>query len=168
MTAGAAEQNETTWPESLPVRVKNPRGPAAEWSPPFDEPGYGDLLAAIRAWDPVDWDQVYDDLSRVLNEEISHHAAGPRGRGRRGPAAPGHDEAAELARRFRGALMQLVNRGLRDNADKHPAVAELIDEALTLRTEELPGDEQQALILLRKLGRTTLELAEHLELSSTA
>lgn len=161
--AYTAAQDGATWTESLPVRVKNPEVPAAQWSPPLNKPGLHDLLTAVRAWEPVDWDKVYDDLDTVLNEEISHHAAGPRGHGWPGSAAPGCVEAEALAQRFRGALMQLVNRGLRDDASKHPEIANLIEEARTLRFEELPGDERQALIVLRKLGRITLELAEHLE-----
>lgn len=60
--------------------------------------------------------------------------------------------------------MQLVNRGLLDNADKkHPDIADLIEQARAVRSEELPADEHQTLTFLRKLGRVTLHLAERLE-----
>ncbi|WP_327378513.1 DUF6415 family natural product biosynthesis protein [Streptomyces sp. NBC_01216] len=158
-----ALRDETTSPETMPVRVKDPTVEAEPWTPPLGRLGLHDLLSAVRNWEPVDWDAVYDGLDIVLNEEVSHHAAGSSGSGRPGAAGPGYDEAEELAQRFRGALMQLVNRGLRDDANKHPDVADLIERARTLRSEELPGDEQQALTFLRKLGRVTLELAERLE-----
>ncbi|MER5210934.1 DUF6415 family natural product biosynthesis protein [Streptomyces sp. NPDC002838] len=150
-------------PEAMPFRVKDPTVPTNPWSPPLDRPGLHDLLNAVRTWEPVDWDAVFDGLDMVLNEEVSHHAAGARG-GRPGAAGPSYDEAAELAQRFRGALMQLTNRGLRDDATKkYPDIGDLIEEARAVRSDELPGDELQALALLRKLGRVTLDLAERLE-----
>ncbi|WP_447035774.1 DUF6415 family natural product biosynthesis protein [Streptomyces sp. DSM 118878] len=159
-----ALREETTSPKTMPVRVKDPTVPTNPWSPPLGRLGLHDLLSAVRNWEPVDWDSVYDGLDTVLNEEVSHHAAGASGSSRPGAAGPGYEEAEELAQRFRGALMQLVNRGLRDDADKkHRDITDLIEQARTLRAEELPCDERQALILLRKLGRITLELAERLE-----
>ncbi|MFH9295789.1 DUF6415 family natural product biosynthesis protein [Streptomyces sp. NPDC017520] len=159
-----ALRNETTSPETMPVRVKDPTVPTNPWSPPLGRLGLHDLLSAVRNWEPVDWDAVYDGLDTVLNEEVSHHAAGASGSSRPGAAGPGYDEAEEIAQRFRGALMQLVNRGLRDDANKkHPDIADLIEQARSLRSEKLPGDEHEALTFLRKLGRVTLELAEHLE-----
>ncbi|MCH0566943.1 DUF6415 family natural product biosynthesis protein [Streptomyces sp. MUM 2J] len=150
-------------PESLPVRPKDPTVPTNPWSPPLDAPDIHGLLNAVRRWEPVDWNAVYDGLDAVLNDEVSHHAAGPA---ERQAGAPLHeyDDAKELAQRFRGALMQLVNRGLRDEADeKHPDIAKLIERARALRSEELPGDPWQDLGLLRKLGRITLDLAERLD-----
>lgn len=159
-----ALRDKTTSPETLPVRVKDPTVPTNPWTPPLGRLGLHDLLSAVRNWEPVDWDAVYDGLDIVLNEEVSHHAAGGSGNGRPGIAGPGYDEAEELAQRFRGALMQLVSRGLRDDVDKkHPDIRDLIEQARTLRSEELPGDECQALTFLRKLGRITLDRAERLE-----
>lgn len=164
MTSAAVRDAHAS-PETMPVRVKDPTVPTNPWSPPLDRPGLNDLLNAVRAWEPVDWDAVFDGLDTVLNEEVSHHAAGGRERGGWPKVAvPSYDAADELAQRFRGALMQLVNRGLRDDATKrYPDIADLIEQARTLRSEELPGDERQALVLLRKLGRVTLDLAERLE-----
>ncbi|MFF1693550.1 DUF6415 family natural product biosynthesis protein [Streptomyces sp. NPDC058257] len=159
-----ALREETTSPEIMPVRVKDPTVPTTPWSTPLGRLGLHDLLSAVRNWEPVDWDSVYDGLDTVLNEEVSHHAAGASGSGRPGAAGLGYDETEELVQRFRGALMQLVNRGLRDDAHKkHPDIADLIERARTLRSQELPGDERQSLTFLRKLGRVTLELAERLD-----
>ncbi|MFF4295025.1 DUF6415 family natural product biosynthesis protein [Streptomyces vinaceus] len=159
-----ALRDEATSPATMPVRVPDPRVVAKPWTPPLGGSGLHDLLSAVRRWEPVDWDVVYDDLDTVLNEEVSHHAAGASGNGRPGAAVPGYDEAEELAQRLRGALMQLVNRGLLDNADKkHPDIADLFEKARVVRSEELPDDERQTLTFLRKLGRVTLELAERLE-----
>ncbi|MEU3133180.1 DUF6415 family natural product biosynthesis protein [Streptomyces sp. NPDC006854] len=163
MTSTALRE-ETTIPEPMPVRVKDPTVSAHPWSPPLSRLGLHDLLSAVRNWEPVDWDSVYDGLDTILNEEISHHAAGTSGSSRPGAAGPGYDEAEELAQRFRGALIQLVNRGLRDDTTKkHPDIADLIEQARTLQGGELPGDEHEALTFLRKLGRVILELAERLE-----
>lgn len=158
-----ALRDEATGPETMPVRVKDPTVRAEPWTPPLDTLGLHDLLSAVRNWEPVDWDAVYDGLDSILNEEVSHHAAGSRG-GRPGAAWPGYDEAAELAQHFRGALMHLVNRGLLDDADKkHPDIADLIERARTSRAEELPGDQHQDVVFLRRLGQVTLQLAERLE-----
>ncbi|MFF7803089.1 hypothetical protein [Streptomyces olivaceus] len=159
-----ALRDEATSPETMPVRVKDPGVRAKPWTPPLGGSGLHDLLNAVRRWDPVDWDEVYDDLDIVLNEEVSHHAAGARGNGRPGAAVPGYDEAEKLAQRLRAALMQLVNRGLLDQADKkHPDIADLFEQAHVMRSEELPDGERQTLASLRKLGQLTLELAERLE-----
>lgn len=161
---GTGAQGAHARPEPMPVRVKDPTVPTHPWSPPLEAPHISELLEAVRAWEPVDWDAVFDGLATVLNEEVSHHAAGGAQRGRPAVAVRECDEAEELAQRFRGALVQLVNRGLRDDANKkRQDIADLIDQARALRYEELPGDERRAHALLRKLARVTLELTERLE-----
>jgi hypothetical protein len=147
----------------MPVHVKDPTIPTNPWSPPLDRPGLHGLLNAVRGWEPGDWDAVFNDLNVVLNQEVSHHAAGARA-GRPGAAVPSYDEADELTQRFRRDLVQLVNRGLRDDAtNKYPDIGDLIEEARAVLSEALPGDELQALALLRKPVRVTLDLAERLE-----
>ncbi|WP_338673897.1 DUF6415 family natural product biosynthesis protein [Streptomyces sp. SCSIO 30461] len=126
------------------------------------------LLDKVREWTPVDWDAVYDGLDTVLNSEVSHHAAGIGTRDERGATPPEYDDAEDLTQRFREALMQLVNRGLRAGVDTaHPDIANLIEEARALRTQEIPGDRWEALAFLRRLGRVTLALAERLEETGT-
>lgn len=160
--ANIAVRDETAGPELMAVRAKDPTVPTNPWTPSHDEDEIRRYLRAVREWVPVDWDEVYDELDTVLHgeQEISHHAAGPSG----GAPLPEHDDAEERAQRFRGALMQLMNRGLRSKADtKHSDIADLIERARNLRAEELPGDPWQDLGLLRKLARVTLDLAERLD-----
>ncbi|MFF3157970.1 DUF6415 family natural product biosynthesis protein [Streptomyces sp. NPDC057910] len=148
-------------PESMPVRVTDPTVPTNPWTPSHSEEEVRRYLRAVREWASVDWNEVYDDLDTVLNgeEEISHHAAGPSG----GAPLPNYDNHA-LTQRFLMALNLLVARALRDKADeKHPDIAALIGQARTLRAEEMTGDPGQALGLVRKLARLTLDLAELLE-----
>jgi hypothetical protein len=110
------------------------------------------VLEKARQWEPVDWVRVYDGLDSLLGDDDHPQ-----------PSHIDHDDAEELAQRFRGALMQLVNRGLRDSADNDREAARLIASARKLRAEELPGDAQQALGLLRRLGSVTVELVDRLE-----
>ncbi|MFJ2906225.1 DUF6415 family natural product biosynthesis protein [Streptomyces sp. NPDC091279] len=148
---------------TMPVRIKDPTVPADSWTPPLNPHALQHVLSMVHRWNPVDWDLVFDALDTVMGE-VSHHAAGTSGRSHARTTAPGHDHAEDLAQRFRGALMQLVNRGLRDKADeKYPDLADLIARARELRSEELPTDPWQAQGLLRQLGQVTLELVEGLE-----
>ena len=149
--------------EPMPVRVKDPSIPTHPWSPPLEAHGIEHLLNILHEWEPVDWEAVYDGLDIVLGGEVSHHAAGAVHRGQATASVLAHGDAEELAQQFRGALMQLVHRGLRDDADRYPDIADLIERARGLRDTDLPGDPQQALALLRKFGLVTLELAERLE-----
>ncbi|MFI8170900.1 DUF6415 family natural product biosynthesis protein [Streptomyces sp. NPDC085931] len=100
----------------------------------------------------MDWKQVYRGLDSLLGDDDHPQ-----------PTHIDHDAAEELAQRLRGALMQLVHRGLRDDADRDPEAARLIALARELRDEELPGGAQQALGLLRRLGAVTVELVDQLE-----
>lgn len=157
-----ALQDKAADTESLPVRLKDPLAPTVPWTSKHDAQELQRILDSLHSWNPVDWDQVYDDLDVVLHgeTEVSHHAAGPSG----GVSLPTYGNAEELAERFCEALMQLVNRGLRDDAHKkHPDIAELFDQAHALLPEGLPDDPRQALGRLRQLGGVILELAERLE-----
>ncbi|OKK02384.1 hypothetical protein AMK26_22205 [Streptomyces sp. CB03234] len=158
-----AVQHQSERAERIPIRVKDPSVPTHPWTAPLDRAAIERYLSAVREWEPVDWSAVFEDVDALLNGEVSHHAAGSTGR-KRAVAPPEYDDADELAQRFRGALMQLVHRGLRDEADKkHPDIAALIEQARVLRSEELPGDPWQALGHLRRLGRVTLQLAQRLD-----
>ncbi|MGX2994897.1 DUF6415 family natural product biosynthesis protein [Streptomyces sp. JNUCC 64] len=161
MTADLVVRDET----EMAVRVKDPTVPVTPWTPPLDQERLRELLARAREWEPVDWELVFDGLDAVLcgGQEMSHHAAGAANRHRAGATVPDYGEAGELAQRFRGALMQLVNRGLRDSADQYPDIARLIERARSLRSETLPDDSWQALAFLRRLGQVTLELVERLD-----
>ncbi|QUI32613.1 hypothetical protein H9W91_18425 [Streptomyces alfalfae] len=143
-----------------PVSVPDPSVPTSPNISPRDAREYRRVLSRLGTWEPVQWDAVYDDLDMVLGDEVSHHAAGPS----EGSPQPEYDNPEGLAERFRPALMQLVNRGLRDDAHrKHRDIAALIEQAQGLIPEELPTDAWQAVVLLRKLARTTLDLAERLQ-----
>ncbi|MEV6296737.1 DUF6415 family natural product biosynthesis protein [Streptomyces sp. NPDC051896] len=78
---------------------------------------------------------------------------------------PDHNTADELAQRFRGALMQLVNRALREAKGKEtdPEAVRLIAMARTVRVEELPNDPSKALGFLLRMGSVTTELVDRLE-----
>ncbi|MCZ4118113.1 DUF6415 family natural product biosynthesis protein [Streptomyces sp. H39-S7] len=161
-----AVRTQAEFPEPMPVRVKDPTVPTNRWTPPLDIQGLMVVLSKAREWEPVDWDLVFDGLDVVLHgeEQVSHHAAGVASRRRASVAVPDYDEADELAQRFRGALMQLVNRGLRDQADeKYPDISTLIEQARALRSEELPADPWRAMGLVRRLGQVTLQLVERLD-----
>lgn len=137
---------------ALPTRPSNPQVRAAPWRPPFDAARLQRVLESARQWEPVDWKQVYRGLDSLLGDDDHPQ-----------PTHIDHDAAEELAQRFRGALMQLVHRGLRDDAERDPEAARLIALARELRDEELPGGAQQALGLLRRLGAVTVELVDRLE-----
>ncbi|WP_228456621.1 DUF6415 family natural product biosynthesis protein [Streptomyces durbertensis] len=146
---------------AVPVRVKDPSIPTIPCTVP-EASQLRRVLAGLRRWSPVDWDQVYDDLDVVLHgeTEVSHHAAGRPGRG----PLPEYEDADEMVERFRGALRQLVNRGLREDAQiQHLDIAVLIEQAHTLTAEALPGDSSPARGDLRRLAGIVLRLAERLE-----
>lgn len=158
MTGTAVYRVERTVP--APVRVKDPSVPTNPCVSPPDAQDVRRVLSRLRTWEPVDWDEVYDDLDTVLGDEVSHHAAGPSD----GSPLPEYDDPEGLTERFRPALTQLVTRGLRGDAHRsHQDIAVLIEQAQGLLAEELPGDSWQAIVLLRKLARVTLDLAERLE-----
>jgi hypothetical protein len=112
------------------------------------------LFEAVQKWEPVDWKRVNEALDTVLGDD-DHPAT----------FFPDHNTADELAQRFRGALMQLVNRALREAKGKEtdPEAVRLIAMARTVRVEELPNDPSKALGLLRRMGSVTTELVDRLE-----
>ncbi|MEV7395119.1 DUF6415 family natural product biosynthesis protein [Streptomyces sp. NPDC091215] len=101
----------------------------------------------------MDWDEVNEGLDTVLGDD-DHPVA----------FLPNYDTAEELAQRFRGALMQLVNRALLDRAEERDTeAARLIVLARAVRVEELSGDPRKAVGLLRRMGSVTTDLVDRLE-----
>ncbi|MFD4079804.1 hypothetical protein ACFWRQ_12625, partial [Streptomyces bacillaris] len=62
-----ALRDETTSPETMPVRVKDPTVPTNPWTPPHGEEEARRYLSAVREWASVDWNEVYDDLDTILH-----------------------------------------------------------------------------------------------------
>ncbi|MER7148875.1 hypothetical protein [Streptomyces xanthochromogenes] len=114
----------------------------------------------------MDWAQLYEDLDAVLHgeQEMSHHTAGSFGPG---PVRRCTD-AEKVIERLRMALKLLTARAQHDRVDeKHPSIAHLINLARVLRAQEVTGDLDQVLGLVRKLAAVTLDLVERLEATGT-
>lgn len=117
---------------------------APRWAP-SDEATLTSLLAAVRAWNPLDGGAVLDDIGAVLDDVI-----------------PGEDQVEELAERLRGHLMRLVDIALANAAGEDDQAAALIERARLVRAEETPGDHWRAVGHLRRMAWSVNELLERL------
>ncbi|MEU1629342.1 DUF6415 family natural product biosynthesis protein [Streptomyces sp. NPDC020096] len=121
-------------------------GPVEPAVPPFEAEELENILARFRAWDPFDGEAVLDDVADALDA-----------------LGPAEEDVEELGERLRGHLMSLVNIAVAakaDQADERAAL--LIEQARTVRSQEMPGDHRRAVGHLRRMGWTVSELLERL------
>ncbi|GAB2788236.1 hypothetical protein GCM10027073_20590 [Streptomyces chlorus] len=120
--------------------------PVEQWKPPLPHDQLTTVLDKLRAWRPFDGDALLDDVAAALDDVV-----------------PTEEDVAEIAERLRGHLMQLVDIALAAEEDQRDTTsAQLIEQARTLRAEEVPGDRWQAIGHLRRMGWTVNELLERL------
>ncbi|GAB2451592.1 DUF6415 family natural product biosynthesis protein [Streptomyces incanus] len=120
--------------------------PVEPWKPPLPRDQLTTVLDKLRAWRPFDGDALLDDVAAALDDVV-----------------PTEEDVAEIAERLRGHLMQLVDIALAAEEDQRDTTsAQLIEQARTLRAEEVPGDRWQAIGHLRRMGWTVNELLERL------
>ncbi|MDN3271515.1 DUF6415 family natural product biosynthesis protein [Streptomyces sp. MA15] len=103
------------------------------------------MLDRLRGWTPFDGGALLDDVAAALDD-----------------VPPAEEDTEELAERLRGHLMRLVTIGVATEAEEDTAAAQLIEQARTLRVEELPGGHWKAVAHLRRLGWTANELHDRL------
>lgn len=107
------------------------------------------LRAAVdkfRRWDPYDGDALLDDVGAVLDN-----------------VTPCEEDLEDLAQRLRGHLMQLVGIAVATEADqKDEGAGRLIQQARTVRAEDIPGDYMKAVGHLRRMAWSVNELLERL------
>ncbi|MEV5880793.1 DUF6415 family natural product biosynthesis protein [Streptomyces sp. NPDC052101] len=100
-------------------------------------------LAKIRAWTPYDGDAVLDDVADALDT-----------------IATPEDRVEALGLRLRSHLMHLVGTALNYVAEEKDQPEPRIKQARYLREQEIPGDYQQALGHLRRMGWAVNELLD--------
>ncbi|MFI8860425.1 DUF6415 family natural product biosynthesis protein [Streptomyces prasinus] len=116
------------------------------WKPPLPHDRLAAVLDRLRTWRPFDGDALLDDVAAALDDVV-----------------PAEEDLAEIAERLRGHLMRLVDIALAAEEDQRDAAsAQLIEQARTLRAEEVPGDHWKAVGHLRRMGWTVSELLERL------
>ncbi|MEU2264899.1 DUF6415 family natural product biosynthesis protein [Streptomyces olindensis] len=118
---------------------------AVQQREPVGEETLTTLLAALRAWTPLDGGALLDDVGKVLDDVV-----------------PGEEQVEELAERLRGHLMRLVDVALANEAGEDDQAAELIARARDVRSEEVPGDHWRAVGHLRRMAWVVNELLERL------
>lgn len=120
--------------------------PVEAWRPPLTTEELQNVLCKMRGWEPFDADALLDDVGTALDDV---------------PPTEGYRE--ELAQRFRGHLMQLVDIAVGGEADVKDATAlALIEYARSIRSKDLPGDPQRAVGHVRRMAWTVNELLERL------
>ncbi|MFF3327066.1 DUF6415 family natural product biosynthesis protein [Streptomyces sp. NPDC002889] len=124
----------------------SPQRHVSKWEPPLSAAVPAKVAAKARAWQPLNLTAVFDNLDEVLGEQ-----------------RPAVDDVDEPCERLRGNLMQLCNIAVAD--PQFPPSTEvlcLVEQARSLRNEEMPGDYWRGLGLPRRLAWTTTELVERL------
>ncbi|MEU7278703.1 DUF6415 family natural product biosynthesis protein [Streptomyces sp. NPDC045431] len=117
-----------------------------KWEPPLTAGELKNLRDAVRRWRPFDGTALLDDISDVIDE-----------------VPPAEEDLDDLAQRLRGHLMQLVDIASANEAgQKDETAASLIEQARSVRSEELPGDYRTAVGLLRRMAWSASELHERL------
>lgn len=119
--------------------------PVSPCTPPLDRRQLTTVLDRLRGWTPFDGGALLDDVAAALDD-----------------VPPAEEDTEELAERLRGHLMRLVTIGVATEAEEDTAAAQLIEQARTLRVEELPGGHWKAVAHLRRLGWTANELHDRL------
>lgn len=104
-----------------------------------------EVLSKLRAWEPFDGGALLDDMAVVLDDFL-----------------PAEECVDEIAQRLRGHLMRLVDIAIAAEAVKDAYAAWLIEQARTVRSEDVPGDYWRAVRHLRRMGWTVNELLERL------
>ncbi|GGV57899.1 hypothetical protein GCM10010294_04990 [Streptomyces griseoloalbus] len=103
------------------------------------------VLNRLRGWTAFDGDALLDDVALALDD-----------------VAPAEEVTQEIAQRFLGHLMRLVNIAIAAEAGRDADAAQLIERARTLRTQGVPGDHRRAVGHLRRRGWIVNELLEQL------
>ncbi|MFG2310530.1 DUF6415 family natural product biosynthesis protein [Streptomyces sp. NPDC048566] len=112
----------------------------------MDAEGLASVLAACRAWRPLDGETILDDVGAVLDDVVR-----------------AEDDLDVHALQLRGHLMQLVAIATAAEAGQKDAeAAQLVERARQVRAEALPGDRRQALGHLRRMAWAVNELHERL------
>jgi hypothetical protein len=131
-----------TGPATFPRRTR----PTPTWAPPLGPEALASVLAKVQRWSPLDGDALLDDVGAVLDN-----------------VTPPEDELEDLAQRLRGHLMQLVDIAVAAEADqKDEEAGRLIQQAHTVRAEDMPGHHRQAVGHLRRMAWSVNELLERL------
>ncbi|MFI7143150.1 DUF6415 family natural product biosynthesis protein [Streptomyces massasporeus] len=98
--------------------------------------------------------------SASIDSQVKQSA--PRTRAVLDDVPPTEEATEEITERLRRHLLRLVNVAVASGAERDPVAARLIEQARTLRGEDLPGDHWAAVGHLRRLGWTANELLERL------
>lgn len=117
-----------------------------QWTPPLDADCLRNVLERVRAWRPLDVEEVFDDLDAAIGNQ-----------------PPPVATTAELVARLRGHLKHLSDIAVADVS--FPPTAEmsrLVECGRPLREEPLPADRRRAVGLARRLAFVTADLVEEL------
>lgn len=130
---------------TAPGTIQRFTRPVRAWTPPLSGDELATVLTRLRDWTAFDGVTLLDDIGAALDD-----------------VPPAEEDAEDLAQRLRGHLMRLVHIAVAAEAEQDTAAAQLIEQARTLRAEELPGDRWKAVAHLRRLGWTANELHDRL------
>lgn len=123
-----------------------PERPVETWTPPLDAEGLRAILARLEEWNPLDVEQIFDDLDTAIGNQ-----------------PPPVTATEALVERLRSHLKQLSNISVAD--ERLPPTAQmvqLVERGAPLRKEHTPAARQQAVGLARRLAFVTSDLVEEL------
>ncbi|MGP4009927.1 DUF6415 family natural product biosynthesis protein [Streptomyces sp. 4N124] len=104
------------------------------------------VLQKIQRWQPYVDGSLLEDLAVVLDDYT-----------------PSEEEVEGIALRLRGHLMRLAKLAVTSRVDQQDnQVADLVESARTVRSEELPGGHRQAVGHVRRMAWNVNELLERL------
>lgn len=120
-----------------PIRVAEHR---------FDPERLRWVLGKVQKWQPYVDGLLLDDVANVLDDYT-----------------PSEDEVDESALRLRGHLIRLVNLAVTAKVvEQDERVDQIVENARTVGSEEIPGDHWKAVGHVRRMAWTLNELLERL------
>lgn len=128
-----------------PGAVQRFTRPVPQWTPPLTGGELTTVLDRLCGWTAFDGGALLDDAATVLDD-----------------VPPAEENTEEIAERLRRHLMRLVHIAIAAEVGQDPTAAQLIEQARTLRAEDLPGDHRKAIGHLRRMGWTASELLDRL------
>ncbi|MFE9976189.1 DUF6415 family natural product biosynthesis protein [Streptomyces hirsutus] len=129
----------------MTAAVRQWNRPVAAWVPPLDGGALHAVLEKVRQWQPFDGGAVLDDVAAVLDD-----------------VPPPVEDTEDIAEQLRSHLSRLVTIATAAEADQDTTAAQLIRQARTLVSEDVPGDHRKAMGHLRRMGWAVNELLDRL------
>ncbi|CAM5656373.1 hypothetical protein GCM10010261_62750 [Streptomyces pilosus] len=128
-----------------PSAVQHITRPLQPWEPPLSGGELATVLNRLRSWTAFDGGALLDDVAAVLDD-----------------VPPPKEDSEQIAEQLRGHLVRLATIAVATEAAQDTTVTQLLEQARTLRVEDMPNDYSKALGQLRRMGWTASELLDRL------